>query len=234
MGIESGVDEWFHWPLQQDGCFAMVEYQWELVVRRQNLDMSWFGGVRGCVRYMSSWRPCAVWYDHHACSWGRYMEKEGGLLVACSWRLLDGYQTPIWNRAIRSDHVTLPKYSLMMFYTVIWTSHWAWCIIPPTAANESTVLCHEFPNPEIFSQHMSSPLLHLIHSNYNPRHQLLQSPLLSLEFGWRYQVWSHARHWLQFIDCATLLMVALNFGGLDGVGESGVRPRRSLKQTRAS
>ena len=26
----------------------------------------------------------------------------------------------------------------------------------------------------------------------------------------------------------------LKFGGLDGVGESGVRPRRSLRQTRAS
>ena len=31
----------------------------------------------------------------------------------------------------------------------------------------------------------------------------------------------------------SLLMDALNFGGLDGVGESGVEPRRRLRQTRA-
>jgi len=37
------------------------------------------------------------------------------------------------------------------------------------------------------------------------------------------------RHWLQLIGCAALLMVASNFGGMDGVGESGVRLRRTLK-----
>jgi len=38
----------------------------------------------------------------------------------------------------------------------------------------------------------------------------------------------------QLVGCAALLMDALNFGGPDGVGESGVKPRRSLRQTRAS
>ena len=58
--------------------------------------------------------------------------------------------------------------------------------------------------------------------------------VLSLEFRWRCRVQSCARRWLQLIGCATLLMVASNFGGPDRVGESGVRPRRSLRQMRAS
>ena len=58
--------------------------------------------------------------------------------------------------------------------------------------------------------------------------------LLSLEFGQRCWVRSCVRHWLQLIGCATLLMVASNFGGLDRVGESRVGPRRSLRQMRAS
>ena len=40
--------------------------------------------------------------------------------------------------------------------------------------------------------------------------------------------------WLQLVGCAALLMEALNFGGPDRVGESGVEPRRSLRKTRAS
>jgi len=53
--------------------------------------------------------------------------------------------------------------------------------------------------------------------------------LLSLEFGWRCCVRSRARCWLQLIGCAALLMDASNFGGPDGVGESGVELRRSLR-----
>jgi len=34
--------------------------------------------------------------------------------------------------------------------------------------------------------------------------------------------------------CLALLMDASNFGGPDGVGESGIEPRRSLRETRAS
>jgi len=58
--------------------------------------------------------------------------------------------------------------------------------------------------------------------------------VLSLDFRRRYQVRSRARHWLQLVGCTALLMDALNFGGLDGVGESGVEPRRSLRKARAS
>ena len=58
--------------------------------------------------------------------------------------------------------------------------------------------------------------------------------VLSLEFGQRCRVQSHARRWLQLVGCATLLMVASNFGGSDGVGESRVELRRSLRQTRVS
>jgi len=58
--------------------------------------------------------------------------------------------------------------------------------------------------------------------------------VLSSEFGRRCQVQSRARHWLQLVGCTALLMDALNFRGPDGVGESGVEPRRSLRQTRAS
>jgi len=58
--------------------------------------------------------------------------------------------------------------------------------------------------------------------------------MLSLEFGWRCRVQSQARHWLQLVGCTALLMDASNFGGPDGVGESGVEPRRSLRQTRVS
>jgi len=58
--------------------------------------------------------------------------------------------------------------------------------------------------------------------------------LLSSEFGRRCRVRSRARHWLQLVSCAALLLDALNFGGPDGVGESGVELRRSLRKTRAS
>jgi len=58
--------------------------------------------------------------------------------------------------------------------------------------------------------------------------------LLSSEFGQRCQVQSRARCWLQLVGCATLLMDASNFGGPDGVRESGVEPRRSLRKARAS
>ena len=54
--------------------------------------------------------------------------------------------------------------------------------------------------------------------------------VLSSEFRWRHRVRSCARRWLQLVGCAALLMDALNFGGLDGVGESGVEPRRSLRR----
>jgi len=36
------------------------------------------------------------------------------------------------------------------------------------------------------------------------------------------------------VGCAALLVDASNFGGPDGVGESGVEPRRSLRQMRES
>jgi len=58
--------------------------------------------------------------------------------------------------------------------------------------------------------------------------------LLSSEFGRRCRVRSRARRWLQLVGCAALLLDASNFGGLDGVGESGIEPRRSLRKTRAS
>ena len=58
--------------------------------------------------------------------------------------------------------------------------------------------------------------------------------LLSLEFRRRCWVQSRARCWLQLVGCTALLMDALNFGGPDGVGESGVEPRRSLRKVRAS
>jgi len=54
--------------------------------------------------------------------------------------------------------------------------------------------------------------------------------LLSSEFGQRCRVWSHAKHWLQLVGCAALLLDASNFGGPDGVGESGIEPRRSLRR----
>ena len=54
--------------------------------------------------------------------------------------------------------------------------------------------------------------------------------LLSSEFGRRCQVQSCARHWLQLVGCAALLLDASNFGGPDGVGESGVELRRSLRR----
>jgi len=38
------------------------------------------------------------------------------------------------------------------------------------------------------------------------------------------------RRWLQLVGCATLLMDASDFGGPDGVGESRVEPRRSLRR----
>ena len=54
--------------------------------------------------------------------------------------------------------------------------------------------------------------------------------LLSSEFGRRRRVRSRARHWLQLVGCAALFLDASNFGGPDGVGESGVEPRRSLRR----
>jgi len=53
---------------------------------------------------------------------------------------------------------------------------------------------------------------------------------VKLEFGWRCRVRSRARRWLQLVGCAALLLDASNFGGPDGVGESGVEPRRSLRR----
>ena len=58
--------------------------------------------------------------------------------------------------------------------------------------------------------------------------------LLSSEFRRRYRVRSRGRRWLQLVGCTTLLMDASNFGGPDGVGESGVEPRGSLRKMRAS
>jgi len=57
---------------------------------------------------------------------------------------------------------------------------------------------------------------------------------VKLGIGIGCQVQSHARRWLQLVGCTALLMDASNFGGPDGVGESGVKPRRSLKKTRVS
>jgi len=54
-----------------------------------------------------------------------------------------------------------------------------------------------------------------------------------VKLGQRCQVQSRVRRWLQLIGCTTLLMVASNFRGPGRVGESGVGPRRSLRQTRA-
>ena len=56
------------------------------------------------------------------------------------------------------------------------------------------------------------------------------SSLLSSEFRRRCRVQSRARCWLQLVGCAALLMDASNFRGPDGVGESGVKPRRSLRR----
>jgi len=58
--------------------------------------------------------------------------------------------------------------------------------------------------------------------------------LLSSEFGRRCRVRSRARHWLQLVGCAALLLDASNFGGPDGVGVSRIEPRRSLRKTRVS
>ena len=55
-------------------------------------------------------------------------------------------------------------------------------------------------------------------------------PLLSSEFRRRCWVQSCERRWLQLVGCAALLLDASNFGGPDGVGESGVEPRRSLRR----
>jgi len=65
-------------------------------------------------------------------------------------------------------------------------------------------------------------------------HCLYVASLLSSEFGRRCWVRSHARRWLQLVGCAALLLDASNFGGSDGVGESRIEPRRSLRKTRAS
>ena len=55
--------------------------------------------------------------------------------------------------------------------------------------------------------------------------------LLSSEFGQRCRVRSRVRRWLQLVGCAALLLDASNFGGPDGVGGSGIEPRRSLRKT---
>jgi len=59
----------------------------------------------------------------------------------------------------------------------------------------------------------------------------LSRDLLSLEFGRRCRVRSRARRWLQLVGCAALLLDASNFGGPDGVGESGVEPRSVTTST---
>jgi len=80
-------------------------------------------------------------------------------------------------------------------------------------------------------------------NNGNPPHRgvffhfirdLLTNELLSSEFRRRCRVQSRARRWLQIVGCAALLLDASNFGGPDGVGESGIEPRRSLRKMRAS
>jgi len=75
-------------------------------------------------------------------------------------------------------------------------------------------------------------------THWKPGHSLIvetdASNFLSSEFGQRCRVQSRARRWLQLVGCAALLMDALNLGGLDGVGESGVKLRRSLRQMRVS
>jgi len=58
--------------------------------------------------------------------------------------------------------------------------------------------------------------------------------LVKLKFGRRCRVRSRARRWLQLVGCVALLLDASNFGGPDGVGVSGIEPRRSLRKTRAS
>ena len=63
---------------------------------------------------------------------------------------------------------------------------------------------------------------------------LQSTQLLSSDFRQRCQVQSRARRWLQLVGCATLLMDASNFRGLDRVGESRVEPRRSVVQMRVS
>ena len=62
------------------------------------------------------------------------------------------------------------------------------------------------------------------------RELCMKERLLSSEFGRRCRVRSRARRWLQLVGCAALLMDASNFGGPDGVRESGVEPRRSLRR----
>jgi len=63
---------------------------------------------------------------------------------------------------------------------------------------------------------------------------ILRLHKVTVKLGGRCWVQSRARCWLQLMGCTTLLMVALNFGVLDRVGESRVRLRRSLRQTRVS
>ena len=60
--------------------------------------------------------------------------------------------------------------------------------------------------------------------------ELQGSSVLSSELGRRCRVQSRARRWLQLVGCTALLLDASNFGGPDGVGESGVEPRRSLRR----
>jgi len=62
----------------------------------------------------------------------------------------------------------------------------------------------------------------------------IKSLVLSLEFGRRCRVQSRVRRWLQLVGCAALFLDASNFGGPDGVGESGIELRRSLRKTRVS
>jgi len=57
---------------------------------------------------------------------------------------------------------------------------------------------------------------------------------VKLGIGIGCRVRSRVRRWLQLVGCAALLMDALNFGDPDGVGESRVELRRSLRKTRVS
>jgi len=59
---------------------------------------------------------------------------------------------------------------------------------------------------------------------------LLKKGIVKLGVWTRCRVRSRVRRWLQLVGCTALLLDASNFGGPDGVGESGVEPRRSLRR----
>ena len=89
---------------------------------------------------------------------------------------------------------------------------------------------------DLFSEHINTltPVTNFpprfSDSHFDMRHLLSIQHLLRSEFGWRCRVRSRARRWLQLVGCATLLMDASNFRGPDGVGESRVKPRISLRR----